>query len=240
MKGLIVAGGEGTRLLPFTKVINKHLLPVGKHPMIHWPLMKLKEAGISEIAIVTMQDDINDFVNILGDGSQYNLSLTYLLQTKADGIASAVRCASSFIADGKSIVLLGDNLFDASLTPYIEAFKQIEKGAMVLIKEVEESSQFAVATVDESKNKVISIVEKPKKTTSNLCVTGIYLFDGQLLHKINSMTRSARQEYEITDINNAYAKRGQLYYRHLDGWWIDAGTHQSLFEANKRMFGRDH
>ena len=236
MKGLIIAGGEGTRLLPFTKVINKHLLPVGGQPMIYWALMKLKEAGIKQIAIVTMQNDIHDFKKVLGDGKQYDLSLTYFRQAYADGIASAVRCAGPFIANKKSVVLLGDNLFDASLAPYIEEFKQIEKGAMVLIKEVENPTRFAVAKVNKSEKKVLSIVEKPTEPLSNLCVTGIYFFDEQLLDEISSIRRSARYEYEITDINNAYVERGELHYRHLDGWWIDAGTHQSLFEANKRMF----
>ncbi|MCM3729750.1 sugar phosphate nucleotidyltransferase [Neobacillus cucumis] len=236
MKGIILAGGKGTRLEPFTKLLNKHLLPVGGHPMIYWPINKLKEAGITDILIVTNNQHLRSFQEILGRGEELGVKLFYTIQSeKGGGIADALASAKNFVED-QCIVLLGDNLFDDDLRPYIDNFKTQPQGAKVLLKEVKDPERYGVALLDEVNHTIISIVEKPKNPTSNFCVTGIYFYNKEVFDLIDLIKPSSRGEKEITDINNLYINRKELKYDILKSWWLDAGTHEALYAANKHYF----
>ncbi|HWO75387.1 MAG TPA: sugar phosphate nucleotidyltransferase [Bacillus sp. (in: firmicutes)] len=236
MKAVILAGGSGTRLRPFTKIINKHLLPVGSYPMIYWPIKKLAQAGIQEILIVTNKEDIDLFNGIFGSGDELGVQLFYTIQKeKGSGIANALYCAKDFVSE-KFVVLLGDNLFDDDLEPYIEDFKKANYGAKVLLKEVGNPERYGVAIVDDKNQRIKSIIEKPKNPESNFCVTGIYFYDNSVFDLIESLSPSERGELEITDLNNLYINRNELNYDILSGWWLDAGTHEALYNANKHFF----
>ncbi|MET3698874.1 glucose-1-phosphate thymidylyltransferase [Bacillus oleivorans] len=236
MKAVILAGGSGTRLSPFTKIINKHLLPVGSYPMIYWPIKRLKQAGINEILIVTNEEDLVSFKKVLGAGEELGVILSYTIQKeKGKGIANALNCAKDFV-DDKFVVLLGDNLFDDDLSPYLEDFKKEKYEAKVLLKEVKDPKRYGIAFIDEIKHTIISIIEKPKNPISKYCVTGIYFYDRNVFGLIQSLSPSKRGELEITDLNNLYINRNELNYDILKGWWLDAGTHEALFEANKHFF----
>ncbi|OIJ18534.1 hypothetical protein BKP45_19000 [Anaerobacillus alkalidiazotrophicus] len=232
MKGVILAGGSGTRLKPFTKIINKHLLPVGPFPMIYWSIIKLKEAGIEDILILTNREHLSSFMALFDDGKELEVNLSYKIQDGANGIADGLSYAKSFVKDGKFITLLGDNIFEDSLVPYIENYKMQSSGARVLLKKVSNPSRYGIAILDEGTSTIQSIIEKPKITNSQYCVTGVYMYDSQVFELISSIKPSDRGELEITDVNNLYIKENQLYYDILQGWWIDAGTHESLFKAN--------
>ncbi|CAM4260414.1 sugar phosphate nucleotidyltransferase [Lederbergia lenta] len=232
MKGVILAGGTGTRLQPFTTILNKHLLPVGPYPMIHWPILRLRNAGIDEIMIITNKDDLSSFIKLLGHGEELNVKLHYKVQkNKGGGIADALVSAKSFIGTGKFVVLLGDNIFEDSLLPYIEDFKEQKIGARILLKEVKDPTRYGVPDMDTINNRVVSIIEKPHNPPSTYCVTGIYMYDHQVFTMIETIHPSSRNELEITDVNNLYIKNNQLQYNILAGWWIDAGTHDSLYKA---------
>lgn len=232
MKGVILAGGSGSRLQPFTQVFNKHLLPVGKYPMIYWPILKLREAGINEILIITNPKDIPSFIDILGYGENLNVELRYQIQPNVGGgIADALLGARHFINKEKFIVILGDNILEDSLTPYVHSFKEQESGARVLLKEVMDPTRYGVPHIDPKKNLILSIIEKPVHPPSSFCVTGIYMYDHEVFQYIDAARPSDRNELEITDVNNMYIKNKQLEYDILKGWWIDAGTHESLFKA---------
>ncbi|MDQ0214461.1 glucose-1-phosphate thymidylyltransferase [Oikeobacillus pervagus] len=237
MKGVILAGGKGDRLKPLTQIMNKHLLPVGPYPMIYWPILKLKEAGIHEILIITNGDYLSFFEKLLGFGEGLNVKIQYRIQENiGGGIADALMWAADYINQEKFIVLLGDNIFEDSLTPYIESFNAQEKGARVLLKKVEYPSRYGVPHIDKVQNRIISITEKPNNPHSNYCVTGIYMYDQEVFQYISKVIPSKRKELEITDVHNLYIKHSQLDFDILKGWWIDAGTHESLYIANQMYF----
>ncbi|QGQ44732.1 sugar phosphate nucleotidyltransferase [Metabacillus sediminilitoris] len=237
MKGVILAGGTGSRLKPFTQVLNKHLLPVGPYPMIYWPIIRLRDAGINEILIITNNNHLNSFVELLGQGEELNVKLHYIIQrNEGSGIADALMCAKSFINKEKFVVLLGDNIFEDSLTPYVQAFQKQEKGARVLLKKVNDPTRYGVPQLDRTKKRIMSIIEKPSIPPSSFCVTGIYMYDHEVFQLIGAIRPSKRNELEITDVNNLYIQKNQLHYDILQGWWIDAGTHESLYRAIKYVY----
>ncbi|MBY0369309.1 NTP transferase domain-containing protein [bacterium] len=233
MKGIILAGGTGSRLFPLTKVTNKHLLPVGRQPMILHPIGKLIEAGITEILIVTGVEHMGDVVTLLGSGKDYACRFTYKVQDEAGGIAQALGLAEDFCRDSKMAVILGDNIFTDSLKSFAQAFHEQPSGAKILLKEVSDPQRFGVAQLDG--NKVLSIEEKPRQPKSRLAVTGIYFYDPSVFEYIRTLRPSGRGELEITDVNNAYISKGTLTYDQLTGNWTDAGTFESLKTANDLM-----
>jgi len=226
LKGIILAGGTGSRLFPLTKVTNKHLLPVGRKPMIYHPIEKLTGAGIEEILIVTGVEHMGDIVNLLGSGKDFKCRFTYKVQEQAGGIAEALGLAENFAAGSRTVVILGDNIFADKLNPFVDNYMEQKKGAKILIKEVSDPERFGV--VEMEKGKVLSIEEKPKKPKSNFAVTGIYFYDSEVFEIVRSLRPSGRGELEITDVNQAYLKQGLLTYDILSGWWSDAGTFESL------------
>jgi len=235
MKGVILAGGTGSRLFPLTKVTNKHLLPVGREPMIYHPVRKLTEAGVQEILIVTGVDHMGDVVNLLGSGKDFGCRFTYKVQDEAGGIAQALGLAENFAGSSAVCVILGDNVFADSLDPLVARFRAQGHGARVVLKKVADPHRFGVAEVKDGK--ILSIEEKPRKPRSDLAVTGIYFYDSAVFDLVRGLKPSARGELEITDVNNGYLARGQLYYDVFDGWWTDAGTFESLMVANELVSG---
>lgn len=231
MKGIILAGGTGSRLYPLTKVTNKHLLPVGKYPMIFHSVSKLKQADITDILVVTGKDHMGDVVNLLGSGSDMGVSFTYKVQDEAGGIAQALGLAEQFVGDDQVIVILGDNVFADDISPFVDNFKKQQTGAKILIQEVHDPKRFGVPELQG--NRIVSIEEKPQNPKSNYAVTGIYMFDHRVFEIVKTLKPSARGELEITDVNNAYIERGELTFDVLQGWWTDAGTHASLARANE-------
>lgn len=231
IKGVVLAGGTGSRLMPLTKVTNKHLLAVGQKPMIYYPVEKLVSAGIKEILIVTGVDHMGDVVTLLGSGKDFGCRFTYKVQDQAGGIAQALSLAENFASSSGLVIILGDNIFKASLKPHLKKFIAQKKGARVLLKEVENPQRFGVAEI--SDGKVTKIVEKPKNPKTNHAVTGIYFYDNDVFNIIKTLKPSGRGELEITDVNNAYISRKQLEYDILAGWWTDAGTFESLNTANE-------
>ncbi|MFC9711220.1 sugar phosphate nucleotidyltransferase [Paenibacillus sp. NPDC056933] len=231
MKGIILAGGTGSRLYPLTKVTNKHLLPVGKYPMIFHSVYKLKQSGIEDILIVTGKDHMGDVVNLLGSGSDMGVSFTYKVQDEAGGIAQALDLAEHFVGTDQMVVILGDNVFEDDISPFVKNFKTQSAGAKILIQEVHDPTRFGVPEIDGSR--ILSIEEKPKAPKSNFAVTGIYMFDHTVFEIVKTLKPSDRGELEITDVNNAYIEREQLSFDILQGWWTDAGTHPSLARANE-------
>jgi glucose-1-phosphate thymidylyltransferase len=231
MKGIILAGGTGSRLYPLTKVTNKHLLPVGKYPMIFHAINKLKLADINDILIVTGKEHMGDVVNLLGSGREMHVNFTYKVQDEAGGIAQALGLAENFVGDEQMVVILGDNVFNDDITPYVNNFKQQRIGAKILIQEVHDPQRYGVPELNG--NKIVSIEEKPAYPKSNYAVTGIYMYDSNVFNIIKGLKPSARGELEITDVNNAYIARNELTYDILKGWWTDAGTHASLIRANE-------
>ncbi len=231
MKGVILAGGTGSRLFPLTKVTNKHLLPVGRYPMIYHPVSKLAEAGIREMRVVTGTEHMGSVVGTLGSGHQLGLEFTFRVQDEAGGIAQALSLAEGFVGNDLCMVILGDNIFEDSVAPYVERFARQGRGARVLLKEVPDPERFGVAEV--VGDRIFSIEEKPKQPRSRFAVTGIYMYDPKVFSIIRTLEPSARGELEITDVNNAYLAKGALYYDVLKGWWTDAGTPRSLALANK-------
>lgn len=231
MKGIILAGGTGSRLYPLTKVTNKHLLPVGKYPMIFHAVRKLKQAGISDILIVTGKDHMGDVVNLLGSGHEMGVTFTYKVQDEAGGIAQALDLAEQFVGDDQMVVILGDNVFEDDISPFVANFREQQTGAKILIQEVHDPTRFGVPELDG--DQIVSIEEKPKQPKSNYAVTGIYMFDHNVFDIIKTLKPSDRGELEITDVNNAYIERGELTFDVLHGWWTDAGTHASLARAHE-------
>jgi glucose-1-phosphate thymidylyltransferase len=231
MKGTVLAGGIGSRLKPLTNVTNKHLLPVGKNPMIFYPIYRLKQAEITEILIVTGREHMGDVIELLGSGSEYGVEFTFKVQDVAGGIAQALGLAEHFVNGDRCVVILGDNIFQDDISLYVESFKKQERGAKILFKEIPDPQRFGVPELKDGK--IISIEEKPKYPKSNLAVTGIYMYDSEVFEIIKTLKSSSRGELEITDVNNAYIKCGTLTYDILEGWWTDAGTPESLFRANE-------
>lgn len=231
MKGIILAGGTGSRLFPLTKVTNKHLLPVGKYPMIFHAVAKLKESEIEDILIVTGKEHMGDVVNLLGSGREMGVTFTYKVQDEAGGIAQALGLAESFVNHEPMIVILGDNVFSDSIAPYVATFSERGIGAKILIKQVPDAKRYGVPQLEG--NRIVAIEEKPQNPKSNFAVTGIYMFDARVFEIIKSLKPSLRGELEITDVNNAYIATGELSFDILNGWWTDAGTHASLTHANE-------
>ncbi len=235
MKGIVLAGGTGSRLYPLTKVTNKHLLPVGDYPMIYHPIFKLKSAGIDDVLIVTGKEHMGDVVNLLGSGYEFGLTFTYKVQDQAGGIAQALSLAENFVSDDSCVVLLGDNIFEDDISDYVKNFVQQGKGAKILIKEVPDPERYGVAEL--KGENIISIEEKPKNPKSNCCVTGIYMYDAKVFKIIKTLKPSGRGELEITDVNNAYIDDNSLTFDILKGWWTDAGTFDSILKANELTRG---
>ena len=236
IKGVILAGGTGSRLYPLTKVTNKHLLPVGRKPMIYHPIAKLTQAGIDEILIVTGIDHMGDIVTLLGSGHEFGCRFTYKVQDQAGGIAQALGLAENFIGSDKMCVILGDNVFADSLAPFVQNFGAQKKGAKILIKEVPDPQRFGV--VEMKDGKVISIVEKPRKPKSNFAVVGIYFYGAEVFGVIKQLKPSGRGELEITDVNESYLRQGELTCDVISGWWSDAGTFASLERASLYAAGK--
>ncbi|MCX7748847.1 MAG: sugar phosphate nucleotidyltransferase [Clostridia bacterium] len=230
MKGIVLAGGTGSRLFPLSKVTNKHLLPVGKYPMIYHPIAKLKQCGIEEIFIVTGKEHAGAIVNLLGSGYEMGLKFTYRIQDQAGGIAQALGLAEGFVGNDQCVVILGDNIFEDNICPYVDNFRAQKVGAKILIKQVPDPQRYGVAELQG--DKVISIEEKPKVPKSNYSVTGIYMYDSDVFEIIKTLKPSGRGELEITDVNNEYIRRGTLTSDVIKGWWTDAGTFESLSHAN--------
>ena len=229
MKGVILAGGNGTRLMPLTKVTNKHLLPVYDKPMIYYPLQTLINAGIKDILIVSGPGYSGHFVNLLGSGKEFGIKLSYEVQDEAGGIAQALSLAEDF-ADNKPIcVILGDNIFENNID-----LNDFKNGARIYLKKVDNPRIFGVAEIN-GKNEVINIEEKPDKPKSNLAVTGLYVYDNKVFDVIRTLKPSARRELEITDVNNSYIKQGKMEARLLKGFWGDAGTFEGLFKASELL-----
>lgn len=236
MKGVVLAGGTGSRLFPLTKVTNKHLLPVYDRPMIFYPIQTLVDAGITDILLVTGGKNAGDFLRLLQNGKQFGLKhFNYTYQEGEGGIADALSLAEHFADGDKICVILGDNIIEKSIRHMADEFRAQEKGAKILLKEVHDAQRFGVAEVKDGK--VIGIEEKPRQPKSNLAVTGIYMYDGSVFDKINRLSPSERGELEITDVNNMYIEDGNMTYAYLDGWWTDAGTFDSLLRAANLVAG---
>lgn len=231
MRGVILAGGTGSRLLPLTKVINKHLLPVGKYPMIYYAIHKLRLAGIKDILIVSSAIHLGSIVSLLENGDTLGVKITYKVQNSAGGIAQALALAEDFVKGVPMTVILGDNIFIDDLTPHVKRFEKQGEGAMVLLKDVEDPSRYGVATIE--KGTITSIEEKPNNPKSHYAVTGIYMYDSRVFEVIRSLKPSPRGELEITDVNKDYLSKRKLLFDFLRGWWVDAGTPTSLFHANE-------
>jgi glucose-1-phosphate thymidylyltransferase len=235
MRGIVLAGGTGSRLRPLTKVTNKHLLPVGQKPMIYYPIEKLTAIGIDEVLIVTGVEHMGDVVGLLGSGREFGCRFTYKVQDEAGGIAQALGLAENF-ANGQALaVILGDNVFQGSLKSYAESFAAQGQGARLLLKQVADPTRFGVAEIRDGT--VVSIEEKPQQPKSDYAIIGVYFYDGAVFDIIRTLKPSARGELEITDVNNAYIAKGQLGYDVLEGWWTDAGTFESLTRANELVTG---
>jgi glucose-1-phosphate thymidylyltransferase len=244
MKGIVLAGGLGSRLLPLTRITNKHLLPVWNQPMVFYPIQKLVEAGITDITIVTGGSHAGDFLRLLRNGKDFGLKrLHYAYQEGEGGIAEALGLTEEFTEEDRVVVILGDNIFEDSIRPYVESYLNQESGAKVLLKEVEHPERFGVAELRD--DKIVAITEKPGKVGTPpifgaktgsvpifLAVTGIYMFDSRVYDIIRTLRPSARNELEITDVNNTYLAENRLTYDILPGWWTDAGTFESLYRAN--------
>ena len=231
IKGVLLAGGTGSRLYPLTKVTNKHLLPVGRFPMIYYPLGKFVTAGITDVLIVTGVEHMGDVVNLLGSGRHWGVRFTYRVQDEPGGIAQALGLAEDFADRSRVVAILGDNIFQADITPFVQAFRGQARGARLMLKAVPDPERYGVAEVVHGR--VVGIEEKPAQPKSQLCVTGIYMYDHEVFEVIRSLRPSARGELEITDVNNHYVIAGGLHYDELPGWWTDAGTMESLRLANE-------
>ncbi len=231
MKGVILAGGLGSRLYPLTKITNKHLLPVYDRPMIYYPLQLLAEAGIREILIVTGGNSAGDFLRLLENGEEIGCSIRYAYQRGEGGIADALRLARDFADGGRICVVLGDNLFESSIAAHCRAFAEQPRGARLLLKEVPDPERFGVAEIRDGR--IVGIVEKPQRPASRLAVTGLYFYDATVFEKIARCQPSQRNELEITDVNNLFLAENSLEYSVLEGWWTDAGTFDSLLRAQQ-------
>ena len=233
MKGIILAGGLGTRLYPLTHVTNKHLLPIYDKPMIYYPIATFVNAGITDIMIVTSGPHVGDFLGVLKNGKDLGIThLEYMYQEKPDGgIADALALCEDFADDGEITVILGDNTTDASISNEVQNFKE---GGLIFLKEVPDPERFGVAEFDPNdSSKIIQIIEKPKTPPSNLAVTGLYMYDSKVFDYIRQIKPSDRGQLEITDVNNCYIEAGKMNWARLNGYWSDAGTFESLYAANK-------
>lgn len=230
MKGVVLAGGKGSRLSPLTKITNKHLLPVYDKPMIYYPIQALVDAGIRDILIVTGGSNAGDFLRLLANGKEFGLThLDFTYQEGEGGIAEALNLAHHFADGQKLCVILGDNIVEKPIKTAVDAFREQGRGARILLKEVDDAERFGVAEIEG--NRIVGIEEKPAKPKSRYAVTGIYMYDETVFEKIKTLVPSGRGELEITDVNNAYIREGTMQFSYLDGWWTDAGTFESLLRA---------
>lgn len=229
MKGVILAGGKGTRLNPLTKVTNKHLLPIYNKPMIFHPLETLTKAGIKKILIITGGEDVGDFMQLLGSGREFGVDFSYKVQDEAGGIAQALSLAKDFVGNEKFVVILGDNVFEDNISEFANDFENSNYEAMIFLKQVEDAQRFGVAEIDGER--IVSIEEKPKYPKSNLAVTGLYMYTSKVFDVVKILRPSARGELEITDVNNNYVKKGTMTFRILNGFWSDAGTFESMYKS---------
>ncbi|MCH7492975.1 NTP transferase domain-containing protein [Patescibacteria group bacterium] len=237
MKGIILAGGTGSRLYPLTKVTNKHLLPVYDKPMIYYPLETLREAGLDNILIVSGKGHAGHFLELLGDGRELGIHLSYAVQEEPGGIAQALGLAEDFADDGKVVVMLGDNILEDSILDAAKDFEKQEKGAKIFLKQVKNPTSFGVATV--SDGSITEIIEKPKTPVSDLAVIGVYMYDGEVFSLIKTLQPSKRGELEVTDLNNYYVKQGTMTFQKINGWWGDGGeSFDSLLEASNLVAGK--
>jgi glucose-1-phosphate thymidylyltransferase len=237
MKGIVLAGGLGTRLLPLTKVTNKHLLPIYNKPMIYYPVETLVEAGIKDILLVTGGNSAGEFLRLMGNGKEFGLKhINYTYQEGEGGIAEALGLAEHFASGDMITVILGDNIIEGSIRKAVQDFERQKEGAKIFLKEVSDPERFGVAVLNG--DKVERIDEKPKKPQSKYAVIGIYMYDNTVFDIIKTLKPSDRGELEITDVNNAYIRRGNMTYEILEGWWTDAGTFASLVRANKLVARR--
>jgi glucose-1-phosphate thymidylyltransferase len=233
MKGVILAGGRGTRLDPLTRATNKHLLPVGREPMLFHPIKQMGMAGITDVLVITSTEHMGDVVSCLGSGEEFGCTLSYKVQTRPGGIAHALALAEGFATESGICVMLGDNVFEYSIAPYVDEFRRQGAGARVLLKEVGHPERYGIAALDE--RQIVEIEEKPENPKSSFAVVGLYCFDAEVFDIIRNTKPSPRGELEITSVNNAYLERGQLLCDVCEGRWMDAGTFDSLFEANQIM-----
>jgi len=231
MKGIVLAGGTGSRLFPLTKVTNKHLLPVGNKPMIYHPIEKLIEADIAEILVVTGVEHMGHVVALLGSGADFGCRFTYKVQDQAGGIAQALSLAENFVHGDSMCVILGDNIFQDSIDSFVKSYLKQKTGAKIILKEVPDPHRFGVAELRGSK--VRRITEKPAHPRTNWAVTGVYFYDDEVFEIIRKLKPSGRGEYEITDVNNHYIKQDKMTYGFFKGWWTDAGTFESLKRADE-------
>ena len=230
MKGVILAGGLGTRLYPLTKITNKHLLPIFDRPMIYYPIEALVNAGVTDIMIVTGGKKSGDFLSLLGNGSDFGLKhLNYTYQKGEGGIAEALGLCAHWAAGDDICVILGDNIIEENIARAVRNFREQKGGAKIMLKEVHDPERFGVAEL--KGEKVVGIEEKPKNPVSNLAVIGIYMYDARVFEVIKTLEPSDRGELEITDVNNWYIRDGSMTYEVLEGWWTDAGTFESLRRA---------
>lgn len=230
MKGVVLAGGTGSRLFPLTKITNKHLLPIYDKPMIYYPIQTLVDAGIRDILIVTGGRNAGDFLRLLGNGKEFGLAhLNYTYQEGEGGIAEALSLAEHFADNHKLCIILGDNLLEGSIRPAVEEFLRQPAGGRILLKEVPDAQRFGVAEIQG--DRIVGIEEKPRQPKSTYAVTGVYMYDGTVFEKIRGLVPSARGELEITDVNNAYIAEGAMTFSFLEGWWTDADTFDSLLRA---------
>jgi glucose-1-phosphate thymidylyltransferase len=230
VKGVILAGGLGSRLHPMTRVTNKHLLPIYDRPMIYYPLRTLVDAGISEILLVTGGNNAGDFLKLIGNGHEFGLKhVHYTYQDGEGGIADALGLAEDFAAGEPLCVILGDNVLQRSIKPAVERYAKRGKGATILLKEVPDPERFGVPTL--KNGRIVAIEEKPKQPRSRFAVIGVYMYDARVFEIIHGLAPSERGELEITDVNNKYLAWGELSHEVIDGWWTDAGTIESLYRA---------
>ena len=238
MKGVILAGGTGSRLFPLTKVTNKHLLPVYDKPMIYHPIQALVNAGIRDIMLVTGGESAGDFLRLLGSGSEFGLKhLNYAYQEKPGGIAQALGLAQDFIGGDRFVVILGDNIVQKSIKHAVDAFEKQSEGAKIMLAEVENPKAYGVARIESGK--VVEIIEKPASPPSNWAVIGIYMFSPDVFDVITTLKPSARGELEITDVNNEYIRRGTMTFDYIDGWWADCGESIDWYLRANNLVARD-
>jgi glucose-1-phosphate thymidylyltransferase len=241
MKGIVLAGGTGSRLFPLTKITNKHLLPIYDKPMIYYPIQTLVDAGIEDIMVVTGGKNSGDFLRLLANGKHFGLKhIAYTYQEGEGGIADALALTEHFADGDKVCVVLGDNIIQSGIREAADAFRKQPRGARILLKEVEDAERFGVAEL--AGERIIGIEEKPRRPKSRYAVTGIYMYDETVFDKVRELVPSRRGELEITDVNNAFIREGSMEFSFLGGWWTDAGTFESLLRAANLVAGtrRDH
>ncbi|HEY3940061.1 MAG TPA: sugar phosphate nucleotidyltransferase [Bryobacteraceae bacterium] len=239
MKGIVLAGGTGSRLFPLTKITNKHLLPIFDKPMIYYPIQTLVDAGIKDLMIVTGGRNSGDFLRLLANGKEFGLKhINYTYQEGEGGIAEALALTEHFAEGSRICVILGDNIIEGSIAGAVRDFEKQERGAKILLKEVDDAERFGVAEI--AGDRIVGIEEKPARPKSNFAVTGIYMYDETVFDKTRTLKPSARGELEITDVNNAYIAEASMTFNYLEGWWTDAGTFESLQRAANLVYDTKH